>query len=121
MASNPSSLKGFKEHERRHSFIDIQRVDIKVSEDISSLSVNVYNRPILVSAFRHIMQLCRREASQTVLEHIRGGHKWADGFTREVGRSAEVLFRRGFPAWRELVSGFWSKLGYLQKGEGVLR
>ncbi|CDO76875.1 hypothetical protein BN946_scf184901.g12 [Trametes cinnabarina] len=90
----PNSPEGLKERERRRSFIDIQRVDVKVSEDIN-LTVKQSNHQILVSVFRPVMQSRLREALQTVLEQqIRGALEWADGF-----------------AW---------ELGHLQKGEGGL-
>ncbi|KAI0349926.1 hypothetical protein OH77DRAFT_1157819 [Trametes cingulata] len=116
----PNSPEGLKERERRSGFIDIQRVDVKVSEDIE-LTVKQSNHQILVSVFRPIMLSRLRDALQTVLEQqLRGALEWADAFAWDVGRRAEVFSDAGLPRGASLVAGFWSELGHLQKGEGGL-
>ncbi|OJT14057.1 hypothetical protein TRAPUB_9391 [Trametes pubescens] len=116
----PNSPEGLKERERRNAFVEIQRVDVKVTEDVE-LSVKESNHQILVSVFRPIMlsRLC--DALQTVLEaQLRAGLQWADAFAWDVGRRAEVFSDTGLPRGASLVAGFWSELGHLQKGEGGL-
>ncbi|KAI0327376.1 hypothetical protein GY45DRAFT_1327603 [Cubamyces sp. BRFM 1775] len=117
----PNSPEGLKERERRNGFIDIQRVDVKVSEDIN-LTVKQSNHQILVSVFRPIMLSRLRDALQTVLgQQIRGALQWADSFAWDVGHRAEVFSDTGLPRGASLVAGFWSELGHMQKtGEGGL-
>ncbi|OSC96932.1 hypothetical protein PYCCODRAFT_1481665 [Trametes coccinea BRFM310] len=116
----PNSPEGLKERERRSGFLDIQRVDVKVSEDIN-LTVKESNHQILVSVFRPVMLSRLRDALQTVLaQQIRGALEWADAFAWDVGRRAEVFADTGLPNGASLVAGFWSELGHLQKGEGGL-
>ncbi|KAI0363499.1 hypothetical protein BV20DRAFT_975593 [Pilatotrama ljubarskyi] len=116
----PNSPEGLKERERRSGFIDIQRVDVKVSEDIE-LTVKQSNHQILVSVFRPLMLSRLRDALQTVLEQqLRGALEWSDAFAWDVGRRAEVFSDAGLPRGASLVAGFWSELGHLQKGEGGL-
>ncbi|KAL1948007.1 hypothetical protein VTO73DRAFT_12082 [Trametes versicolor] len=116
----PNSPEGLKERERRNAFVEIQRVDVKVTEDVE-LSVKESNHQILVSVFRPIMLSRLRDALQTVLEaQLRAGLQWADAFAWDVGRRAEVFSDAGLPRGASLVAGFWSELGHLQKGEGGL-
>ncbi|KAI8989201.1 hypothetical protein BD414DRAFT_415141 [Trametes punicea] len=116
----PNSPQGLQERERRSGFIDIQRVDVKISEDIN-LTIKQSNHQILVSVFRPIMLSRLRDALQTVLEQqIRAALQWTDAFAWDVGRRAEVFSDAGLPRGASLVAGFWSELGHLQKGEGGL-
>ncbi|KAI0760929.1 hypothetical protein BD413DRAFT_594282 [Trametes elegans] len=117
----PNSPEGLAERERRSGFVDIQRVDVKVSEDIN-LVVKQSNHQILVSVFRPIMLGRLRDALQTVLEQqLRAALEWADAFAWDVGRRAEVFSDTGLPRGASLVAGFWSELGHLQKAsEGGL-
>ncbi|RPD60459.1 hypothetical protein L226DRAFT_461468 [Lentinus tigrinus ALCF2SS1-7] len=113
--SIPNSPEGLRERERRESFLDIQRVDVKVSEDIT-LNVKQSNHQILVSVFRPIMLSRFRESLQTVLaQQIRGALEGADAFAWDVGRRAEVFEDTGLPRGASLVAGVWSELGHLQR------
>ncbi|CDO73889.1 hypothetical protein BN946_scf185016.g46 [Trametes cinnabarina] len=116
----PKSLEGLKERKCRRSFIDIQRVDVKVSEDFN-LTIKQSNHQILISVFRPVMQSRLRKALQTVLEqHIHSALEWADSFTWEVSHRAEVFSDTGLSRGASFITGFWSELGHLQKGEGGL-
>ncbi|KAI0634640.1 hypothetical protein C8Q77DRAFT_771072 [Trametes polyzona] len=111
----PNSPEGLKERERRGGFVEIQRVDVKVSEDIE-LTVKQSNHQILVSVFRPVMLSRLRDALQTVLEQqLRAALQSADAFAWDVGRRAEVFSDTGLPRGASLVAGFWSELGHLQK------
>ena len=116
--SIPSSAEGQRERARREGFLDVQRVDVKVSEDIE-LAVRQSNHQILVSVFKPVMVSRFREALQTVLEQqIRGALEWADAFAWDVGRRAEVFEDTGLPRGASLVAGVWSELGHLQRRSG---
>ncbi|KAI0752306.1 hypothetical protein C8Q80DRAFT_1217036 [Daedaleopsis nitida] len=119
--SLPNSAEGLQERSRREGFIDVQRVEVKVSDELE-LSVRESNHQILVSMFRPIMISRFREALQTVLEQqIRGALQYADAFAWDVGRRADVFADTGLPRGASIVAGFWSELGHLQKtGEGGL-
>ncbi|KAI0649580.1 hypothetical protein C8Q79DRAFT_901796 [Trametes meyenii] len=116
----PNSPSGLQERAHRSGFLDIQRVDVKVSEDID-LTVKESNHQILIAVFRPLMLARLRGALQTVLaEQIRGALRWADAFAWDVGRRAEVFGDAGLPRGASLVAGLWSELGHLQKREGGL-
>ncbi|TFK87277.1 hypothetical protein K466DRAFT_117691 [Polyporus arcularius HHB13444] len=113
--SIPNSKDGLHERERREGFIDIQRVDVKVSEDID-LTIKESNHQILVSVFRPVMVSRFRDALQTVLaQQIRGALEASDAFAWDVGRRAEVFEDTGLPRGASLVAGMWSELGHLQR------
>ncbi|OJT02930.1 hypothetical protein TRAPUB_6514 [Trametes pubescens] len=112
----PNSPEGLKERKRRYAFVEIQRVDVKVTEDVE-LSVKESNHQILVSVFRPITLSCLRDALQTVLEaQLRASLQWADVFAWDVGRRAEVFSDAGLSRGASLVAGFWSEIGHPQKG-----
>ncbi|KAH9848172.1 hypothetical protein C2E23DRAFT_764248 [Lenzites betulinus] len=111
----PNSTAGLAERARRGGFVEIQRVDVQVSEDIE-LNVTESNHQILVAVFRPLMLSRLRAALQTVLEQqLRAGVQWADAFAWDVGRRAEVFSDTGLPRGASLIAGFWSELGHLQK------
>lgn len=113
--SIPNTPEGMRERERRTSFVDIQRVDAKVSED-ATLSIKESNHPILISLFRPVMRARLREAVEAVLRHqIRGTLEHLDALAWDVGRRAEVFEDTGLPRGASLVAGFWSELGHLRR------
>lgn len=117
----PNSPEGLKERERKGGFVDVQRVEVKVSDEIE-LTVSQSNHQILVSVFRPIMLARFREALRTVLEQqLRAALAWVDAFAWDVGRRAEVFEDTGLPRGVSLVAGVWSELGHFQRsGEGGL-
>ena len=117
----PNSPSGQHSRARRAGFLDIQRVDVKVSEDVA-LHVTQSNHPVLVAVFRPLMVARFRDALQTVLaQQVRGALEAADAFAWDVGRRAEVFEDTGLPRGASLVAGVWSELGHLQRvGEGGL-
>jgi len=116
----PNSPEGLKERKRRSRFLEIQRVDVRVSDEVD-LTITQSNHPILVSVFKPVMLSRFREALRTVLEQqIRGALDWTDGLAWDVGRRAEVFGDAGLGRGASLVAGFWSELGHLRKGDGGL-
>ncbi|TBU21761.1 hypothetical protein BD311DRAFT_677580 [Dichomitus squalens] len=113
--SIPNSPEGKLEREKRESFLDIQRVDVKVSEDVN-LTVKQSNHQILVSVFRPIMLSRLRETLQTILQQqIHGALQSLDKMAWDVGRRAEVFEDTGLPRGASLLAGFWSELGHFQR------
>ncbi|EED79642.1 predicted protein [Postia placenta Mad-698-R] len=116
----PNSPEGLKERARRSRFLEIQRVDVHVSEDVD-LTIRESNHPILVSVFKPVMLSRFREALRTLLEQqVRSALDWLDALAWDVGRRAEVFGDAGLGRGASLVAGLWSELGHLQKGEGGL-
>ncbi|KAM5546176.1 hypothetical protein V8D89_000302 [Ganoderma adspersum] len=113
--SIPNNPDGLRERERRGSFVDIQRVDAKVSED-ATLTIKESNHSILVSLFRPIMRTRLREAIEAALRHqIRGTLEHFDTLAWDVGRRAEVFEDTGLPRGASLIAGLWSELGHLRR------
>ncbi|KAH8091062.1 hypothetical protein BXZ70DRAFT_994141 [Cristinia sonorae] len=113
----PNSPEGLKERERRGSFQEIQRVDVKVSDNID-LTVKQSNHSILATVFKPMILSRFRDTLQTVLaENIRGAIEWSDAFAWDVGNRAEVFADAGLSRGPSLVAGFWSELGHLRKGD----
>ncbi|KAI1786208.1 hypothetical protein LXA43DRAFT_1111273 [Ganoderma leucocontextum] len=113
--SIPNTPEGLRERERRTSFVDIQRVDVKLSED-ATLTIKESNHPILVTLFRPVMRARLRDAIETVLrQQIRGTLEHLDALAWDVGRRAEVFEDTGLPRGASLVAGFWSELGHIRR------
>ncbi|OCH86793.1 hypothetical protein OBBRIDRAFT_204740 [Obba rivulosa] len=116
----PNSPEGLKERERRNSFTEIRRVDVKVSDDVN-ISVSQSNHPVLVTVFKPIMLSRFRDALRTVLEQqITAALEWADSLAWDVGRRAEVFEDTGLGRGTSLVAALWSELGHLRRTEGGL-
>ncbi|THH32403.1 hypothetical protein EUX98_g1751 [Antrodiella citrinella] len=118
----PNSPEGLKERERRGTFQEIQRVDVKVSDDVD-LTVKQSNHSILATVFKPLILSRFRETLQTVLaDNIRASIEWTDAFAWDVGNRAEVFADAGLGRGPSLMAGFWSELGHLRKGDtGVLK
>ena len=113
--SIPNSASGHHERERRSGFIDIQRVDVKVSEDIA-LNVKQSNHQILVSVFRPVMLARLRDTLQTVLrEQLRASLLALDAFAWDVSVRADVFADTGLPRGASVVAGAWSALGHMRR------
>lgn len=113
----PNSATGLKEREERKGFLEIQKVDVKVSDDID-VQIKQSNHNIISTVFRPVIISRFKETLQTLLaENIRGALEWSDAFAWDVGNRAEVFADAGLPRGPSLVAGFWSELGHLQKGD----
>ncbi|KZT08287.1 uncharacterized protein LAESUDRAFT_697852 [Laetiporus sulphureus 93-53] len=118
--SIPNSPEGLKERQQHNRFLEIQRVEARVSEQVE-LTIKESNHPILVSVFKPAMLSRFRDTLRTVLEQqIRASIDWVDGLMWDVGRRAEVFGDAGLGRGASLVAGFWSELGHLQKGRRSL-
>ncbi|KAI0071485.1 hypothetical protein K474DRAFT_1668982 [Panus rudis PR-1116 ss-1] len=116
----PNSPEGLKERQRRGAFLDIQRVDVKVSDGVD-IQVKKSNHAVLSTVFRPLIISRFRDALQTILaDNIRAALEWSDAFAWDVGNRAEVFADAGLSRGPSLVAGFWSELGHLRRGEGGL-
>ncbi|KAI0795838.1 hypothetical protein C8Q75DRAFT_744066 [Abortiporus biennis] len=115
----PNSPEGLKERERRRSFQEIQRVDVKISDQMD-LIVKQSNHSVLATVFKPVMLSRFRDALQTLLaENIRGALEWTDAFFWDVGNRAEVFADAGLSRGPSIIAGFWSELGHLRRQEGA--
>ena len=113
----PNSDKGLKEREKRKGFLEIERVDVKVSDDID-VQIRQSNHTIISTVFRPVIVSRFKDALQTILaDNLRGALEWSDSFAWDVGNRAQVFGDAGLPRGPSLIAGFWSELGHLQKGE----
>lgn len=113
----PNSVDGLKEREKRKGFLDVQKVDVKVSDDID-VQIKESNHSIISTVFRPVIISRFKETLQTLLaDNIHGALEWSDSFAWDVGNRAEVFADAGLPRGPSLVAGFWSELGHLQKGD----
>jgi hypothetical protein len=116
----PNSPEGLKERERKKGFWEVQRVEVKVSDEID-LTIKESNHQVLASVLKPVITSRFRDTLQTVLaENIRGALEWADSVFWDVGNRAEVFQDAGLPRGASLVAGMWSELGKLSRGEGGL-
>lgn len=116
----PNSPEGLKERERKKGFWDVQRVEVKVSDELD-LTIKQSNHQILASVLKPIITSRFRDTLQTVLaENIRGALEWADSVAWDVGNRAEVFEDAGLPRGASLVAGIWSEMGKLSRGEAGL-
>ncbi|KZT63810.1 hypothetical protein DAEQUDRAFT_770247 [Daedalea quercina L-15889] len=116
--SIPNSLEGLKERAQRGGFLEIQRVEARVSEDVD-VKITQSNHSVLVSVFRPIMVGRFRDALRAVLEQqVRAALEGVDGLLWDVGKRADVFDDAGLGRGAALVAGFWSELGHLRKGTG---
>ncbi|TCD68513.1 hypothetical protein EIP91_010569 [Steccherinum ochraceum] len=118
----PNSPEGLEERERRASFNEIQRVDVKVSDELD-VTIKQSNHAVLATVFKPMILSRFRDTLQTVLaDNIRAAIEWSDKFAWDVGNRAEVFADAGLSHGPSLVAGFWSELGHLRKGEtGLLK
>lgn len=116
----PNSPEGLKEREKKKSFWDIQRVEVKVSDEME-LTIKESNHQIYASVLKPVITSRFRDTLQTVLaENVRGALEWADSVAWDVGNRAEVFQDAGLPRGASLVAGMWSEIGRLSRGESGL-
>lgn len=118
----PNSPEGLEERLRRGTFQEIQRVDVKVSDELD-VTVKQSNHSILATVFKPMILSRFRDTLQTVLaDNIRATIEWSDRFAWDVGNRSEVFEDAGLSRGASVVAGFWSELGHLRKSEtGLLK
>jgi len=116
----PSSPEGLKERENKKGFWEIQRVEVKISDEMN-LTIKESNHQVLASVLKPIITSRFRDTLQTVLaENVRGLLEWTDGVLWDVGNRAEVFEDAGLGRGAALVAGWWSEMGRLSRGDAGL-
>jgi hypothetical protein len=116
----PNSPQGLKEREKKKSFWEIQRVEVKISDEMS-LNIKESNHQVIASVLKPIITSRFRETLQTVLaENIRGMLEGLNNILWDVGNRAEVFEDAGLGRGAALVAGWWSEIGKLSRGDGGL-
>lgn len=113
----PNSPEGLREREKKKGFWEVQRVEVKVSDEMN-LTIKQSNHQVIASVLKPIITSRFRDTLQTVLaENIRGAIDWADAVAWDVGNRAEVFEDAGLGRGASLVAGMWSELGRLSRGD----
>lgn len=116
----PNTPLGLKERERRRRFFIVERVDARLSDNIT-FEVKQSNHPILASVFKPILVMRFREAlERTLEEQIRALFDLADGLAFDTYKRAEVFEDTGLGRGPAIAAGIWSEIGRLRKLEGGL-
>ena len=116
----PNTPLGLKERERRRRFFVVERVDVRLSDNIT-FEVKQSNHPILASVFKPILVLRFREAlERTLEEQIRALFDLADGLAFDTCKRAEVFEDTGLGRGPAIAAGIWSEIGRLRRLEGGL-
>lgn len=116
--SIPSSPEGLKERERRRAFLDVQRVEVHVS-DAMTLSVRESNHSVLASVFSGVITARVRAALEAALAtYVRDALEYTDSIAWDVGVRAEVFADAGLGRGASLVAGAWSELGRMARRSG---
>ncbi|KAI0342498.1 hypothetical protein BDW22DRAFT_1407581 [Trametopsis cervina] len=116
----PNSPEGLKEREKKKGFWEIQRVEVKVSDEMT-LTIKQSNHQVLASVLKPVITARFRETLQTVLaENVRGVLEGLDNVLWDVGNRAEVFEDAGLGRGAALVAGWWSEVGKMSRGEGGL-
>lgn len=114
----PNTPDGLTQREHRGGFHSIERVEVKVAEDIT-LEVKQSNHAILLSVFKPIVVMRFRDVlAKTLAEHIRGILETTDSTAWDVSKRSEVFSDAGLGPGTSIVAAVWSEIGRFQKMEG---
>jgi len=114
----PNTPDGLKQREHRGGFHFIERVEVKVAEDIS-LQVKESNHAILLSMFKPIFMMRFRDAlAKTLAEQIRWVLETADSVAWDVGKRSEVFGDAGLGSGSSIAAAVWSEIGRFKKMDG---
>ncbi|KAI0055356.1 hypothetical protein BV25DRAFT_1815676 [Artomyces pyxidatus] len=116
----PNTPEGLKQREQRAAFHRVERVDIKVNDDVE-FQVRNSNHPVLLSVFKPLLNSRLRETLQTVLrEQIQTSLESFDAIAYDISRRSEVFADAGLGGGPALAAAFWSEMGRLHKMQGGL-
>lgn len=107
----PNTPDGLKQREYRSGFHAIERVEVKVAEDVS-LEVKQSNHAVLLTMFKPILMMRFRDAlAKTLAEQIRGILETADSVAWDVGKRSEVFSDAGLGSGSAIAAAVWSEIG----------
>jgi hypothetical protein len=106
--------EGLRQREHRGGFHFIERVEVKVAEEIG-LKVKESNHPILLSMFKPIFMIRFREAlAKTFEEQIRWVWESADSVAWDVGKRSEVFSDARLESGSSVAAAVWTEIGRLR-------
>lgn len=115
----PSTPEGLKERETRRGFYRVERVEVKISEDVS-FTVKESNHGILLSVFKSVLNTRLRDGLATVLKgQIQTSIEAVDSILWDIGNRAEVFQDAGLSRGTALTAAFWSEMGKMQRQVGT--
>jgi hypothetical protein len=118
----PNTPDGLRQRESRGGYHFIERVEVKVADDIV-LRVKESNHAVLLSMFKPIFMIRFRDAlAKTLAEQIRWVLETADSVAWDVGKRSEVFSDAGLGSGSSIAAGIWSEIGRFKKmdGKGIL-
>ncbi|KAI0701974.1 hypothetical protein BC835DRAFT_1322062 [Cytidiella melzeri] len=116
----PNSPQGLQEREKKKGFWEVQRVEVKVSDEMT-LTIKESNHQVIASVLKPVITSRFRATLQTVLaENVRSTLESLDSVFWDVGNRAEVFEDAGLGRGASLVAGWWSEMGKLSRGDSGL-
>ncbi|KAH0832845.1 hypothetical protein J3R83DRAFT_11772 [Lanmaoa asiatica] len=114
----PNTQEGLAERERCKRFFKIERVDVKLADDIK-FDIKESNHPTIASVFKPVLVHRFRDAiERTLEEHIRGVFDFTDAIAFDISKRSEVFADTGLGPAASLAAATWSEVGHLRKLEG---
>lgn len=114
----PSTPEGLKAREKKGGHYNVERVEVKISEDVT-FAMKESNHGILLSVFKPVLNTKLREGLATMLrEQIQASIEAVDSILWDVGSRAEVFRDAGLSSGPALTAAFWSELGRMQRQGG---
>lgn len=114
----PNTEEGLAEREQSKRFFKIERVDVKLSDDIK-LAVKESNHRIIASVFKPVLVHRFRDAiERTLEEHIKGVFDFTDAIAFDISKRSEVFADTGLGPAASFAAAIWSEIGHLRKLEG---
>lgn len=114
----PSTPEGLAERKKRARFHRVERVDVKVNDDVE-FQVKNSNHPVLLSVFKPLLNSRLRDTLQTVLrEQIQTSLESLDAIAYDISQRAEVFEDAGLTTGPALAAAFWSEMGHFRRLPG---
>jgi hypothetical protein len=114
----PNTPEGLKSRERLGGFHEIERVDVRIAEDVE-LEVKNCNHQIMLALFKPIVGMRLRNTLEKALrEQIRASLVWVDSVAWDVSKRAEVFSDAGLSTGSSYIAAFWSEIGRFEKMKG---
>lgn len=114
----PNTEEGLAERERCKRFFKVERVDVKLANDIK-FDIKESNHRILASVFKPVLVHRFRDAiERTLEEHIRSAFDFTDAIAFDISKRSEVFADTGLGPGASFAASVWSEIGHLRKLEG---
>lgn len=114
----PNTEEGLAERERSKRFFKIERVDVKLADDIK-FAIKESNHRIIASVFKPVLMHRFRDAiERTLEEHIKSVFDFTDAIAFDISKRSEVFSDTGLGPSASFAAAIWSEIGHLRKLEG---